>query len=92
MSETKASWKPGKKDALFLGVVLTVIVLLLLGTSERTTKATPNDDVHRTAISHEACMQCHDAQGVRPQPAGHASSVQCFQCHTQPKDWQGTSK
>ncbi|OIO67711.1 MAG: hypothetical protein COW19_10470 [Zetaproteobacteria bacterium CG12_big_fil_rev_8_21_14_0_65_55_1124] len=92
MSNTKPSWKPGKKDALFLGVVLLVIVLLVLGSSERTTKATPNDDVHRAATSHETCMTCHGKDGVRPQPVGHASSVQCFQCHTQPKDWQGAGK
>jgi len=92
MSDTKTSWKLGKKDALFLGVVMTVIVLLLLGTSERTTKATPDDEVHRAATSHEVCMECHNAQGMRPQPVGHASSMQCFQCHTQPKGWQGAGK
>ncbi len=92
MNDVKQTWKPGKKDAFFLGVVIVVIVLLVLGSSERTTKPTPDDDVHRTATSHEICMQCHSAKGVRPQPVGHASSVQCFQCHTQPKGWQGAGK
>jgi len=90
MSDTK--WQPGKKDAVFLAVVIAVIVLLLLGSGERTTQPTPNDDVHRSVTSHEACMKCHDADGVRPQPAGHTGSAQCFQCHTQPRDWQGANK
>jgi len=92
MNETKPSWKPGKKDALFLGIVFLVIIFLVLGSHERTTKPTPNDDVHRTATSHEVCMQCHGVDGVAPQPVGHAASVQCFQCHAQPKDWQGAGK
>lgn len=92
MTETSSTWKPGKKDALFLGVVVLVITLLVLGSSERTTKPTPDDEVHRTATSHEVCLTCHGADGVRPQPAGHVSSVQCFQCHTQPKGWAGGAK
>jgi len=92
MSETKPSWKPGKKDALFLGVVVLVITLLALGSSERTTKPTPDDDVHRAVTSHEACLQCHGPGSERPEPMGHTASVQCFQCHTQPKGWQGAAK
>ncbi|MDQ6973008.1 MAG: hypothetical protein Q9M30_10190 [Mariprofundaceae bacterium] len=90
MSETK--WKPGKKDALFLVVVITVIVMLVLGSSERTTKPTPDDIVHQQAFTHETCLECHSAEGVNPQPVGHASSTQCFQCHTQPKGWLGAGK
>jgi len=89
MSETKTTWKPGKKDAIFFGVVLLVIILLVLGSSERTTKAVPNDTVHQQALNHQTCLQCHSEGGVRPQPIGHSSSTQCFQCHTQPKGWQG---
>ena len=90
MSEKK--WQPGKKDAIFVAVVIAVIVLLVLGSSERTTKPTPDDTVHRAALSHETCMQCHAAEGVRPQPLGHTKSTQCFQCHTQPAGWLGANK
>lgn len=92
MRDAKPTWKPGKRDALFLGLVLLVITLLVLGSSERTTRPTPDDDTHRTVTSHETCLSCHGAGGVRPQPAGHAGSVQCFQCHTQPKGWQGAMR
>ncbi len=80
-------WRPGKRDALFLAIVAGVILLLVLGTSERTTKPVPDDDVHRHATSRAACMSCHGQGGVRPQPAGHTQADQCFQCHLQPKGW-----
>ncbi len=86
-SEAKLSWQPGKRDLLFLAIVAAVITLLVLGTSERTTKAVPDDDTHRHATSRAACMSCHDSGGVRPQPAGHTKADQCFQCHAQPRGW-----
>ncbi len=83
-------WKPGKKDAVFLLVVAGVIVLLLSLPSKRTTKSTPNDKVHTHAVTRQACMQCHGANGIRPRPVEqHAKGDQCFLCHTQPKDWLG---
>ncbi|MDX8391966.1 MAG: hypothetical protein R8K53_05285 [Mariprofundaceae bacterium] len=93
MSTKKAApWKPGRKDAIFLTIVLVVIILLVLGSHDRTTKATPNDAMHQQALNHQTCLQCHDANGTRPQPIGHSSSTQCFQCHAQPKGWQGMGK
>ena len=92
MSDTKPAWKPGKKDALFLAVVVTVITLLVLGSHERTTKATPDDEVHRVVTSHETCLKCHASGTDRSLPVGHTASVQCFQCHTQPKGWQGAAR
>lgn len=82
-------WKPGKRDAYFLAFVAAVIVLLVIGTGDRTTKPTPNDETHRNAGSRAACMECHGANGVRPQPLGHTVADQCFQCHVQPKEWVG---
>jgi hypothetical protein len=61
--------------------------LLVLGTSERTTKPVPDDDAHRHATSRAACMVCHGAEGVHPQPQGHTKADQCFQCHAQPQGW-----
>jgi hypothetical protein len=86
------SWRPGKRDFMFLALVAAVILLLVLGTSERTTGAVPADETHRTALSREACMICHGVGGVRPQPAEHTKADQCFQCHTQPEGWQGGSQ
>ncbi len=87
---TQPKWKPGKKDAVFLAVVMAVIVLLVLVTGKRTTKPTPNDRVHTHAVTRQACMGCHGANGVRPRPIEqHAKGDQCFLCHTQPKSWLG---
>ncbi len=81
-----------KRDLAFIGIVAAVIALLVLGTSERTTKPVPDDDTHRNATSRAACMACHGADGVRPQPKGHTRMDQCFQCHAQPKGWKGAAK
>jgi len=83
------NWRPGKRDLLFLGIVAAVVLLLVLGTSERTTKAVPSDDTHRQATSRAACMECHNASGVQPMPPVHTQADQCFQCHKQPEGWMG---
>ena len=90
--DEKLSWKPGKKDLLFLAIVATVVLTLVLGSSERKTKPVPDDATHRTVSSRAACMACHGKDGVRPQPKGHVQGGQCFQCHLQPKGWTGSSK
>lgn len=88
-SPEEKGWRPGKRDAFFLAFVAVVVAVLVLGTSERTTKPTPNDDVHRQAASRAACMECHGAEGERPQPPRHTKADQCFQCHVQPENWVG---
>jgi hypothetical protein len=82
-------WKPGKRDAFFLMFVAAVVMLLVLGTGERTTKPTPNDATHQQAASRTACMECHNAEGTHPQPERHTKADQCFQCHVQPEGWVG---
>lgn len=82
-------WKPGKRDAYFLAFVATVVLLLMYGTGERTTKPTPNDATHQQAASRSACMECHSAGGVHPQPKRHTKADQCFQCHLEPENWVG---
>jgi len=89
---SKNQWKPGKRDAIFLAIVVAVVIALVLGTGERTTKPTPNNAVHQRVTSHTACMQCHGPGSVHPQPAGHTRASQCFQCHKQPAGWQGVKR
>jgi len=86
-------WKPGKRDVIFLAFVAMVIVLLILGSGKRTTKPTPNDQVHTHAVTRQACMECHGLNGVRPRPVEHhARGDQCFLCHTQPRGWAGVKQ
>ena len=87
--EQRQSWQSGKRDLIFLLIVAVVILLLVLGTSDRQTVAVPADEVHRNSASRAACMSCHGPDGVRPQPAEHTKADQCFQCHAQPEGWVG---
>jgi len=84
--------KINKRDTVFLLIVFTVILVLVVGTSERTTKAVPDNETHSKVTSREQCMACHSAEGVKPQPLGHPSANQCFQCHKQPDHWVGSTK
>jgi hypothetical protein len=90
--QQKKSWRPGKRDLMFLTLVAAVILLLVLGSSDRTTVAVPADETHRTVSSREACMSCHGVDAVKPQSPGHTKADQCFQCHTEPDGWQGGNK
>jgi len=90
--EHKNSWKPGKRDLFFLGVVAAVVLALVLGSTERKTIPVPSDDMHRTVTSKAACMTCHGSAGVHPQPPTHTKMERCFLCHTQPEGWVGAPK
>ena len=92
MSEESQSWKPNRRDAVFLAIIAAVVLALVLGTSERKTRAVPDDATHQQATSLSACMACHAQDGIRPQPKGHIQSGQCFQCHLQPDGWVGAGK
>lgn len=90
--EQEQGWTPNRRDVVFLGIIAAVVLALVLGTSERKTKPVPNDATHQQATHLDDCMQCHSAEGVRPQPKGHIKGGQCFQCHLQPEGWVGGGK
>lgn len=81
--------KINKRDTVFLIIVAIVIITLVAGTTERTTKAVPDNPMHNQVTSRAECMACHSAKGNRPQPLGHPKANQCFQCHKQPDHWVG---
>jgi hypothetical protein len=84
--------KINKRDSIFLTIVFVVILVLVVGTTERTTKAVPDNDTHNQTISRSDCMTCHSVEGIKPQPLGHPKANQCFQCHKQPDHWVGNNK
>ncbi|OIQ00132.1 MAG: hypothetical protein AUK35_03055 [Zetaproteobacteria bacterium CG2_30_46_52] len=84
--------KVTNRDSIFIAVILIIVLTLVLGAKERTTKAVPDDATHKQVTSREACMSCHSAEGIHPQPMGHPKANQCFQCHKQPEHWVGPSK
>ncbi len=81
-----------KRDSIFLIIVAAVIIVLAVGSKERTTKAVPENETHAQVTSRAQCLACHDANGVKPQPLGHPKANQCFQCHKQPSNWKGQAK
>ena len=85
--QQKQSWRPGKRDLMFLAMVAAVVLVLVLGTGDRTTVAVPSDDLHRTTLSRVACVSCHWPDGDQPQAGKHlhTKADQCFQCHTEPR-------
>ena len=87
--EKRPAWKPGKRDIIFLTLVATVVLTLVLTSSKKTTKPTPDDPIHQNATSIAECMRCHGPGGVLPQPKRHPQGGQCFLCHLQPKHWKG---
>ena len=84
--------KFNKRDTVFILIVLAVITVLVVGTTERTTKAVPDNETHNKVTSRSECMSCHGAEGIKPQPLGHPGANQCFQCHKQPSSWVGSNK
>ncbi len=91
----KKSWKPGRRDAFFLAFVAAVVVILVLGTGERTTRPTPNDATHQQVSSREECLSCHTLEKINdPKLDGHrhVKEDQCFQCHKQPEVWKAPDR
>jgi len=86
-SESKQKWQPDKRDMIFFAIVAAVVLLLVLGSSERKTMPVPDNEMHQMAQSRAECMACHGVEGVKPQPMGHTKADQCFQCHLQPEHW-----
>ncbi|MDQ6961524.1 MAG: hypothetical protein Q9M28_03210 [Mariprofundaceae bacterium] len=83
----KKKFTLGKKDFIFIAIVIAVITILSLGNYEKRTAPTPNDAIHSKVTARSQCLECHSSKGVRPQPKAHTKATQCFQCHTQPKSW-----
>ncbi len=87
--QQKNTWKMGKRDMVFLAIIVAVVLVLVLGSTDRKTIPVPSDETHRNTTARAQCMTCHDAAGVRPQPATHTKMERCFLCHTQPEGWAG---
>lgn len=95
MAEEREGWKPGKRDAVFVALVAAVVLALVLGSGERTTRPTPNDETHQKVTSRSECFSCHALEQInRPEREGHrhVREDQCFQCHKQPDTWKAPAR
>jgi hypothetical protein len=65
-----------------LGVLAALVVLLTL--RNRQPPRLPDDAEHRSGASVEACLACHDPQGIRPRSPNHPVGRDCGRCHGSP--------
>ena len=94
-SSEKNGWKPGKRDAFFLAFVAAVVLLLVIGSGDRTTRPTPNDETHQKVTSRAECLSCHNLEEINDPKLDrhhHVKEDQCFQCHKQPDVWKAPAK
>lgn len=84
----KGASRFSRNDWTFISIVAVVVLVLVVGSSERKTTPTPNDQIHIAATSRAACMSCHGEDGSKPKPPGHVKADQCFQCHAEPEGWK----
>lgn len=89
--------KIGKKDWLFIGLALAVLLIFLAISGEEKTSKVPYDDNHKkfydiykqTGSKMEAdkgCPQCHNEKGGIPFPQKHPvkpkdGPMRCLFCH-----------
>ncbi|HEU0265616.1 MAG TPA: cytochrome C [Geobacterales bacterium] len=80
-----------KKDWIFLGGAIAIIVAFILISGQEKTKRVPYDDLHRPFYTlfeqtkdkketEKECGSCHN-ETVRPLPPNHPPKYRCLFCH-----------
>lgn len=71
-----------KVDWLFILFAVAVVVgVSLLPTPKDRNPLIPGTPEHRAITVEKECVQCHQADGVKPVPARHPKRQDCFRCH-----------
>jgi cytochrome c553 len=71
-----------KVDWLFVLFAVAVVVgVSLLPTPKDRNPLIPGSPDHRSITLEKDCVQCHQADGVKPVPARHPKRQDCFRCH-----------
>jgi hypothetical protein len=71
-----------KVDWIFVvGAVVVVVGVSLLPTPKDRNPMIPASAEHRSVTLEKGCIQCHQADGVKPVPARHPKRQDCFRCH-----------
>lgn len=90
--------KIGRKDWIFIGVIVAVLATFFAISGKEKTKHVPYDDTHKPyyeimAKTHDKkeaekdCMKCHNDTGV-PFPKDHPPKNRCLFCHKMVKPKQ----
>jgi len=64
-----------KKNMVFVGMVLLVIILLYMLSAKKIAPV-PFDDKHAGITEEKKCFDCHD-----PLDKKHPPKFECFKCH-----------
>lgn len=64
-----------------LFAVAVVIGVSLLPTPKDRNPVIPGTSDHRDVMVEKGCVQCHQADGVKPVPERHPKRQDCFRCH-----------
>ena len=71
-----------KVDWIFVvGALAVVVGVSMLPTPKDQNPVIPSSEEHRSIATEKGCVQCHQAEGVRPVPARHPKRQDCFRCH-----------
>lgn len=71
-----------KVDWIFVaGAVAVVVGVSLLPTPKDRNPLIPVSPDHQSVTVEKGCIQCHQAEGVKPVPARHPKRQDCFRCH-----------
>ena len=71
-----------KIDWLFILFAVAVVVgVSLLPTPKDRNPLIPKNAEHQSLTTEKDCVQCHQADGVKPVPARHPKRQDCFRCH-----------
>ncbi|WP_455378645.1 hypothetical protein [Petrachloros mirabilis] len=71
-----------KIDWLFvLFAVVVVAGVSLLPTPKDRNPVIPQGAEHQAVVNEKDCVQCHQADGMKPVPARHPKRKDCFRCH-----------
>jgi hypothetical protein len=71
-----------KADWLFVLFAVGVVVgVSFLPTPKDRNPMIPGTPAHQSITSEIGCVQCHQADGVKPVAARHPKRQDCFRCH-----------
>lgn len=66
---------------LLLLIVVVVTLVILTACARRMAPFAPhrtNTEPHRTAVTNQACLGCHEIKTIRQ---GHSAADDCLRCH-----------
>lgn len=84
------SWQFGRKDAVFLGLIAAVLLVIVMISGPETTRRVPRTEHHLAVYAasgttakkqlEKSCQDCHGTNAA-PLPVSHPAGARCLICH-----------